>query len=110
MTEIVRILLKAHDVVHVHELKGWTGTKDIELYAKAKTEGFNVVITNDTKQLNRPLEVAAIAASGLHRTNIARTTNMVAWWVWVRRSPPCARLCPMPCPNSKRLAVSVLSL
>lgn len=67
MAEIVRILLKAHEVVHVHELKGWTGTKDIELYAKAKAEGFEVVITNDTKQLSRPLEVAAIAQSGLHR-------------------------------------------
>ena len=65
--EIVRILLKAHDVIHVHELKDWTGTKDIELYARAKAEGFNVVITNDTKQLSRPLEVAAIATSGLHR-------------------------------------------
>ncbi|MGW7239811.1 DUF5615 family PIN-like protein [Streptomyces sp. NPDC054804] len=67
MAEIVRILLKAHEVVHVHELKGWTGTKDIELYAKAKADGFEVVITNDTKQLSRPLEVAAIAQSGLHR-------------------------------------------
>lgn len=67
MAEIVRILLKAHEVVHVHELKGWTGTKNIELYAKAKADGFDVVITNDTKQLSRPLEVAAIAQSGLHR-------------------------------------------
>ncbi|MGW0292631.1 DUF5615 family PIN-like protein [Streptomyces tuirus] len=67
MAEIVRILLKAHEVVHVHDLKGWTGTKDIELYAKAKADGFEVVITNDTKQLSRPLEVAAIAQSGLHR-------------------------------------------
>nr|WP_245766085.1 MULTISPECIES: hypothetical protein [Streptomyces] len=36
MAEIVRILLKAHEVVHVHELKGWTGTKDIELYAQGQ--------------------------------------------------------------------------
>ncbi|MEU9974094.1 DUF5615 family PIN-like protein [Streptomyces sp. NPDC051014] len=67
MAEIVRILLTAHDVVHVHELAGWAGTKDIELYAKAKTEGFQAIITNDAKQLNRPLEVEAIARSGLHR-------------------------------------------
>lgn len=67
MAEIMCILLKAHEVVHVHDLKGWTGTKDIELYAKAKADGFEVVITNDTKQLSRPLEVAAIAQSGLHR-------------------------------------------
>jgi hypothetical protein len=67
MAEIVRILLKGHEVAHVHDLKGWAGTKDVELYAMAKTEGFHAVITNDTKQLSRPLEVAAIASSGLHR-------------------------------------------
>ncbi|MFF0683922.1 DUF5615 family PIN-like protein [Streptomyces tendae] len=67
MAEIVRILLTAHDVVHVHELDGWAGTKDIELYAKAKLEGFQAIITNDAKQLNRPQEVEAIARSGLHR-------------------------------------------
>lgn len=67
MADIVRILLKAPDVVHVHDLKGWTGTKDIKLYARAQAEGFDVVITNDTKQLSRPLEVAATAQPGLHR-------------------------------------------
>ncbi|QYX78416.1 DUF5615 family PIN-like protein [Streptomyces akebiae] len=67
MVEIVRILLTAHDVVHVHELDGWAGTKDIELYAKARSEGFQAIITNDAKQLNRPMEVEAIARSGLHR-------------------------------------------
>lgn len=36
------------------------------MYAKARAVGFEVVITNDTKQLSRPLEVAAIAHSGLH--------------------------------------------
>lgn len=67
MALIVRILLTTHDVVHVHELDGWAGTKDVELYAKAKAEGFQVIITNDVKQLNRPLEVEAIAQAGLHR-------------------------------------------
>lgn len=67
MANIVRILLTAHDVTHVHELDGWAGTKDIELYAKAQAEGFQAIITNDSKQLSRPLEVEAIARSGLHR-------------------------------------------
>lgn len=67
MVEIVRILLTAHDVVHVHELAGWAGTKDIALYAKAKAEGFQAIITNEVKQLSRPMEVEAIARSGLHR-------------------------------------------
>ncbi|MFD3732582.1 DUF5615 family PIN-like protein [Streptomyces sp. NPDC058632] len=67
MTEIVRILLTAHEVIHVHDLNGWAGTKDIELYDKARADGFRAIITNDTKQLSRPMEVAAIASSGLHR-------------------------------------------
>ncbi|MEU2774927.1 DUF5615 family PIN-like protein [Streptomyces sp. NPDC007162] len=109
MAEIVRILLKAHDVVHVHELKGWTGTKDIELYAKAKADGFEVVITNDTKQAGhskwRPSRSRACIAS-----STARTTSMVAWWAWARRSPLSARPSLTPFPNSKQLTASVSSL
>ncbi|MFJ5174933.1 DUF5615 family PIN-like protein [Streptomyces griseoviridis] len=79
MAEIVRILLTVHDVVHVHELDGWAGTKDIELYAKAKAGGFQAIITNDAKQLNRPVEVEAIARSGLTASSTARTTSTAAW-------------------------------
>lgn len=60
-------ILVAHEVVHVHDLDGWAGTKDVELYGKARAEGFEAIITNDGKQLSRPLEVRAIADSGLHR-------------------------------------------
>jgi hypothetical protein len=67
MLDIVRILLKTHEVIHVHELKGGSGTRDVELYAYARQDSFHCVVTNDTKQLSRPLEVAAIAESGLHR-------------------------------------------
>jgi hypothetical protein len=67
MARIVELLLKQHDVEHVAELSGWAGTRDIDLYARAAVEGFEVVLTNDTKQLSRPLEVIAIAESGLHR-------------------------------------------
>ncbi|MEU3205480.1 DUF5615 family PIN-like protein [Streptomyces cyaneofuscatus] len=67
MADIVRMLLKAHDVLHVHDLAGRAGTKDIELFEKARAEGFDAVLTNDTKQMSRNLEVAAIAASGPHR-------------------------------------------
>ncbi|MEW1696444.1 DUF5615 family PIN-like protein [Streptomyces sp. NPDC091278] len=67
MAGIVRTLLAAHEVLHVYDLDGWAGTKDIELYGKAKIEGFQAIITNDGKQLSRPLEVRAIAESGLHR-------------------------------------------
>lgn len=110
MAEIVRILLKAHDVIHVHELKDWTGTKDIELYARAKAEGFNVVITNDTKQLSRPLEVAAIATSGLHRIEY-RQNNKHGGLVGLGTAiaTVCAAL-PMLCPNSKQLTAGISSL
>jgi hypothetical protein len=67
MARIVRLLLKHHDVEHVAELSGWAGTKDVDLYARAAADGFQIVVTNDTKQLSRPLEVVAIAESGLHR-------------------------------------------
>jgi hypothetical protein len=48
-------------------MPGWGGTKDLHLYGKAKEAGFEVVVTNDAKQMNRKLEVEAIAKSGLHR-------------------------------------------
>ncbi|MER6400295.1 DUF5615 family PIN-like protein [Kitasatospora sp. NPDC001603] len=67
MARIVRSLLKQHDVEHVAELDGWAGTRDTDLYGRAAAEGFHVVLTNDTKQMSRPLEVVAIAESGLHR-------------------------------------------
>jgi PIN like domain len=44
----------------------WSGTKDLRLYDKAKDAGFQAVVTNDAKQMNRRLEVEAIATSGLH--------------------------------------------
>jgi hypothetical protein len=68
ITSTVKTLLRrSHDVQHVIDLPGWGGTKDLHLYGKAKEAGFEVVVTNDAKQMNRKLEVAAIARSGLHR-------------------------------------------
>ncbi|MFC1431165.1 hypothetical protein ACEZDB_10945 [Streptacidiphilus sp. N1-3] len=67
MAQIVRLLLKHQSIDHVAELKGWAGTRDIDLYARAAEEGFHAILTNDTKQLSRPMEVVAIAKSGLHR-------------------------------------------
>ena len=68
MTSTVKTLLRrSHDVQHVTDMHGWSGTKDLHLYGKAKDAGFEVVVTNDAKQMNRKLEVEAIAKSGLHR-------------------------------------------
>ncbi|MFJ4849164.1 hypothetical protein [Streptomyces sp. NPDC088733] len=67
MADIVRILLVRHEVLHVNDLPGWSGTKDIPLYPKAQAAGFEAIITNDSKQMKRSPEVVAIAKSGLHR-------------------------------------------
>jgi hypothetical protein len=68
MTSTVKTLLRrSHDVQHVNDLPEWSGTKDLHLYGKAKNAGFQVVVTNDEKQMNRKLEVEAIAKSWLHR-------------------------------------------
>ena len=65
MTSTVKILLRrSHDVQHVIDVPGWSGTKDLQLYAKAKEAGFQLVVTNDAKQMNRKSEVEAIAKSG----------------------------------------------
>ena len=68
MTSTVRTLLRrSHEVEHVIELDGWSGTKDLRLYDQAAQAGFQLVVTNDAKQMHRKSEVEAIARSRLHR-------------------------------------------
>lgn len=50
---------------------GWSGTKDLDLYRRAAHEGFQAILTNDEKQLQRASEVEAIATSGIHRVQYA---------------------------------------
>ena len=63
---------------HVIDIPGWNGTKDLQLYPKAKEAGFQVVVTNDAKQMDRRLEVEAIAQSGLHRVQYPHRQNGLA--------------------------------
>jgi hypothetical protein len=56
-----------HEIVHLLDLPGWSGTRDESLYPRAAAEGFHAVLTNDGRQKQRPREVAAIAAAKLHR-------------------------------------------
>ncbi|WP_239513796.1 hypothetical protein [Streptosporangium sp. 'caverna'] len=56
-----------HELVHLLDLDRWSGTRDEKLYLQAAAEGFHVILTNDARQMQRPREVQAIAASGLHR-------------------------------------------
>lgn len=79
ITSTVKTLLhRSHDVRHVIEIPGWGGTKDLYLYGKAKDAGFEVVVTNDAKQMNRKLEVEAIAKSGLHRIQYPQRQDGIA--------------------------------
>ena len=65
MTSTVKTLLRrSHDVQHVIDMPGWSGTKDLHLYDKAKDAGFQVVVTNDAKQMNRKLEVKPSPSPG----------------------------------------------
>jgi hypothetical protein len=65
--QVLTSFVLSHDIVHLLDLPGWSGTRDEALYPRAAAEGFHVVLTNDGRQMQRPREVAAIAASGLHR-------------------------------------------
>lgn len=79
ITSTVKTLLhRSHDVQHVIDLPGWSGTKDLHLYGKAKDAGFEVVVTNDARQMHRKLEVESIAKSGLHRVQYPHRQNGLA--------------------------------
>lgn len=58
--------ITAHSVEHIHDLEGWSGTRDVLLYERAGHEGFHAILTNDEKQLARRSEVEAIARSGVY--------------------------------------------
>lgn len=76
MTSTVKTLLhRSHDVQHVIDVPGWSGTKDLQLFEKAAKAGYQVIVTNDAKQLNRKPEVEAIARSGLHRVQYPHRQN-----------------------------------
>jgi hypothetical protein len=76
MTSTVKTLLRrSHDVRHVIDVPGWSGTKDLQLYEKAADAGFEIVVTNDAKQMNRKPEVTAIAESGIHRIQYPHRQN-----------------------------------
>ncbi|MFF4414906.1 hypothetical protein ACFYY8_20460 [Streptosporangium sp. NPDC001559] len=65
--QAIKAFVLNHEIVHLLDLDRWSGTRDENLYPRAMGEGFDVILTNDARQMQRPREVAAIAASGLHR-------------------------------------------
>ncbi|MEV4833378.1 hypothetical protein AB0K05_02575 [Nonomuraea sp. NPDC049486] len=83
-----------HEIVHLLDLSGWSGTRDESLYPLAAAEGFHAVVTNDGRQMQRPREVAAIAASDLHRIEYPHKHG--AWRGWVLSSLRSPRGAPAP--------------
>ncbi|GGK80980.1 hypothetical protein Sme01_44540 [Sphaerisporangium melleum] len=67
LQQVLTAFIVDHEIVHLLDLPGWSGTRDESLYPRAADEGFQVVLTNDGRQMQREREVAAIRASGLHR-------------------------------------------
>ncbi len=58
-------LLPAHEIISVREL-GWSGKKDVPLYADAAKRRFNVMVSANHHQLLIPDEVRAIRKSRMH--------------------------------------------
>ncbi|MEV6284316.1 DUF5615 family PIN-like protein [Kribbella sp. NPDC051770] len=63
--EPLRHVLRGHRVDHVQKL-GWSGKKDLFVLRDAAAQNFEVLVTNDARQLDDPTETAAIKRSGLH--------------------------------------------
>ncbi|WP_433431226.1 hypothetical protein [Nonomuraea sp. CA-141351] len=65
--QVLTAFILNHEIVHLLDLDGWSGTRDEMLYPRAAADGFDAILTNDGRQMQRPREVAAIATSGIHR-------------------------------------------
>ncbi|MGI5180535.1 hypothetical protein ACQEVZ_29895 [Dactylosporangium sp. CA-152071] len=61
---VLRHVLRGHEVRHVHEL-GWSGKKDLALF-RDMTGKFDVLITNNHRQLDDPDETRGIKRAGIH--------------------------------------------
>jgi hypothetical protein len=63
--EILRRVLQTHDVDHVEALH-WKGKKDAFLIADAAAKGYDMLLTNNRRQLSDPRECVAIKRSRIH--------------------------------------------
>lgn len=67
LLEPLRRLLPGHKVDHVQGL-GWKGKPDHFLLADAAARGYDVLVTNDSGQMDSPKECRDIRDSGIHHT------------------------------------------
>lgn len=63
--DLLRHILKGHTVDHVYRVN-WGSKTDVDLYKDARARRYDVIVTNNLRQLNEPSECDAIKRSGLH--------------------------------------------
>ena len=66
LIEILRKVLPAHQVDHIHGI-GWSGKLDPFVYADAAKAGYDVFVTNDGAQMDDPAECRLVKKSKMHR-------------------------------------------
>jgi hypothetical protein len=65
LIKLMQHILREHVVHHISEI-GWKGKSDVHLYKDARARGYDVMVTNNIRQLNDPDECDAIKKSGKH--------------------------------------------
>lgn len=73
VTDVLTHLLRGHSVHHIQQI-GWKGKQDIPLFRDA-TGKFDVILTNNHKQLDDPDETAQIKKSGLHHISYGQRVD-----------------------------------
>ncbi len=73
--EPLRRVLRGHHVDHVHAL-GWSSKKDRFVLRDAAAQGYDVLVTNDCRQLNDPDETVAIKKSRLHHVRYGQRYDL----------------------------------
>lgn len=74
LVEPLRRMLPGHQVDHTAEL-GWKGKKDSFLLPDAAKRGYDLLLTNDSAQLDSVEECRAIRDSGLHHVRYHQDTR-----------------------------------
>lgn len=72
---VLQHVLRGHEVKHVHEMR-WSGKRDLYLYQDAAGR-FEIVVTNDHRQLQDPEETARIKKSGVHHVSYTQRVSGV---------------------------------
>lgn len=73
--EPLQRVLQEHQVSHVHRL-GWSSKLDHFVLRDAASKGFEVIVTNDARQLDDPEETDAIKRSGLHHVRYGQRYDL----------------------------------